>query len=243
MKDIQSLHDSRRINIKKVGVKDISYPIMVLDKAKRVQHTVANVNMYVNLPHHFKGTHMSRFIEILNKFHGEIHVKRFQEILAAMKDRLKAEAAHLEIAFSYFLHQNDRQAPGREYRCRMHGSLNKGDLLTIEVRVPIAPPSFPQQENIMPRSLGHWGHADISLRFEKFIWIEDVITLVEKTTSHDLHWPGGAETGLSVEQMTKALGKNFTDHPDITWFTITVENYSKGYNTFATLEWPGKTTT
>ena len=85
MKDIQSLSDSRRINIKKVGVKTVSYPITVLDKAQNCQHTIATANMYVNLPHEFKGTHMSRFVEILNEFHGEINIQSFHRILEKMK--------------------------------------------------------------------------------------------------------------------------------------------------------------
>ena len=81
MKDIQSQEDHRRINIKKVGVKTISYPITVLDKAHSRQDTVASVNMYVNLPHHFKRTHMSRFVEILNRYHGAIDIAKYHNIL------------------------------------------------------------------------------------------------------------------------------------------------------------------
>ncbi len=81
MKDIQSQSDDRRVNIKKVGVKTISYPIALLDKKNKRQHTIATVNMYVNLPHRFKGTHMSRFIEILNQFHGGWDVHSFNSIL------------------------------------------------------------------------------------------------------------------------------------------------------------------
>ena len=103
MKDIQSQPDHRRINIQKVGVKDIKYPVMVLDKAKKLQRTVASFNMYVSLPHRFKGTHMSRFIEILNQFHGEFDIKNLRLILEEMKTRLDAESAHLEIEFPYFL--------------------------------------------------------------------------------------------------------------------------------------------
>ncbi|MEA2083844.1 MAG: GTP cyclohydrolase, FolE2/MptA family [Thermodesulfobacteriota bacterium] len=103
MKDIQNQPDDRRINIKKVGIKGISYPISVLDKKKKIQKTVATVNMYVNLPHLFKGTHMSRFIEILNRFHGDINLRSFRLILEEMKTKLKAEAAHIEIEFPYFL--------------------------------------------------------------------------------------------------------------------------------------------
>jgi hypothetical protein len=116
MKDIQNLSDDRRINIRKVGVRRISYPVTVLDKARSIQKTVATVNMYVNLPHRFKGTHMSRFIEILNRFHGEINLKSFHRILQEMKDRLNAEAAHMEIEFPYFLQR------GQSPRFHRHGA-------------------------------------------------------------------------------------------------------------------------
>lgn len=113
MKDIQSSPDSRRINIRKVGVKTIHYPIIVLDKEKKTQQTVARVNMYVNLPHRFKGTHMSRFVEILNQFHGAFNLKTFHLILEEMKQRLDAEAAHLEIDFPYFRSTGQTQrSPG-----------------------------------------------------------------------------------------------------------------------------------
>lgn len=101
MKDIQNLADNRKINIQKVGVKNISYPIVLRDKAQSKQHTIASVNMYCNLPHQFKGTHMSRFIEILNDFHGDIDMNSFQLILERMKLKLEAEAAHLSIEFPF----------------------------------------------------------------------------------------------------------------------------------------------
>ncbi len=140
MKDIQSLPDLRRISIRKVGVKNITYPIIVLDKERKTQQTVARVNMYVNLPHRFKGTHMSRFVEILNRFHGKFNLRAFHRILEEMKVRLEAEAAHLEIAFPYFLHGRAQGAtPGLErYECRLHGSLADRLDLVVEVDVPVA---------------------------------------------------------------------------------------------------------
>jgi GTP cyclohydrolase I len=87
MIDVQSLTDYRNINVDKVGVKDIRYPITVMDKNCGVQNTVASINMYVNLPREFKGTHMSRFIEILNEFHGRLDIREFSMVLEAMKDR------------------------------------------------------------------------------------------------------------------------------------------------------------
>ncbi len=248
MKDIQSLHDNRRINIKKVGVKTISYPITVLDKANSVQHTVATVNMYVNLPHHFKGTHMSRFVEILNRFHGEINLQSFRRILAEMKQRLDAEAAHMEIAFPYFLRRiprNDAMVTDR-FECNMHGSLGDHDDLTLEITVPIIQPLRTQVTGELPASMGRWGHATVAVRFNNFIWIEDLISLIEKGISLDLHDSKilspkkGSDNqktkGISVESMTEKLGKILAGEPSLSWFSVTVENLTAGYSTFATLE-------
>lgn len=244
MKDIQNQPDFRRIDIQKVGVKNISYPLSVLDQENTTQQTVATVNMYVNLPHHFKGTHMSRFIEILNRFHGAINLKNFHLILAAMKDRLQAEAAHMEIDFPYFLKKKQGECSIlAEYHCAMHGSLGSTDDLVLTVEVPIYPPSPSQRAHGLPRSLGHWGLATVSVRLLHFIWIEDLIRGIETITSHNLCWPActngdaGAEA-LEVESITKALGRSLRDNAAIRWFSLTVKNYSEGCNTFASLEWP-----
>ena len=91
MIDVQSRRDRRKIDIKKVGVKGIQYPIIVQDRANGVQHVNAAINMYVNLPHHFKGTHMSRFIEILNEYRGQINIRSFEKILLKMREKLNAQ--------------------------------------------------------------------------------------------------------------------------------------------------------
>ncbi|MEN8188796.1 MAG: GTP cyclohydrolase I FolE2 [Thermodesulfobacteriota bacterium] len=236
MKDIQSQLDHNRINIKKVGVKTISYPITVLDKAKSKQRTIAMVNMYVNLPHHFKGTHMSRFVEILNRFHGEIDLNSFHTILEEMKSRLEAEAAHIEMAFSYFLARPQRQQSlkGDHYDCRMHGSLEENDDLEFSVDVPVSLPFPGQGDQGLPRSPGHWGKARVSVRFNHFIWIEDLITLVEgaidKERQECLQQISGP---FSVESLTRTIGTTLSDQEAIKWFSVTVENLAEGYSTFA----------
>ena len=101
--DVQNMPDNRQIPLRRVGIKNIRYPITVLDKAKGTQQTVASVNMYVNLPHQFKGTHMSRFVEILNEYRREINVKTFAKILAEMKNRLDSQEAQLEVDLPYFI--------------------------------------------------------------------------------------------------------------------------------------------
>ncbi len=246
MKDIQSQFDPRRIDIKKVGVKNISYPITVLDKARKVQRTVAAVNMYVYLPHQFKGTHMSRFVEILNRFRGEVNLHGFQLILEEMKARLDAPAAHMEMEFPYFLHRpgsTGRATRIGRYRCRMHGSLQQESDLTLEITVPIAAPEPLQGERGMPRSLGHWGDAVLTLRFCHFIWLEDIIDMAEevigrqRTATAGLFQDKDREFTLSVENMAKALGESLSGHPHIKWFSVLVDNLSEGFSTFATIQW------
>ncbi|MBW2472040.1 MAG: GTP cyclohydrolase I FolE2 [Deltaproteobacteria bacterium] len=254
MKDIQSQRDHRRINIQKVGVKDITYPVMVLDKAKKLQRTVANFNMFVNLPHRFKGTHMSRFIEILNQFHGEFDIKNLRLILEEMKKKLEAESAHLEIEFPYFVKQKMSHANAigtGEYKCKMHGILDENYELVLQISVPIAPRLRQQNGEGLPRFPGHWGNAVISIRYHNFIWIEDVIQMVEEVigqnriideafdyeirpTNHHLT----DNSMLSVEKISKALGRKLAENKDILSFSIRVENLSEGYKTFAILDGP-----
>src|SRR5665811_1154831 len=105
VEDVQGHADTRQIPINKVGIKDIYHPIKVKDRARGEQHTVANFNMYVNLPHNFKGTHMSRFVEILNHHEREISVESFKDMLAEMTELLEAESGHIEMSFPYFVNK------------------------------------------------------------------------------------------------------------------------------------------
>lgn len=241
MKDIQSEQDHRRINIKKVGVKTISYPITVLDKAKKRQHTVATVNMYVNLPHRFKGTHMSRFVEILNRFHGQIDLAGFHRILEEMKKRLDAEAAHVEMAFAYFLpgKQNPELLNACRYECRMHGALEESDDLEFQFTVPVSLPLKEITISGLPRSRGHWGHAVVAVRFRRFIWIEDIIIMVERAIEQVIgqeqeNSNQALQGSLSVEYLTRQIGACLAGLSAIKWFSVTVENLFDGYSTFAT---------
>jgi GTP cyclohydrolase I len=161
-----------------------------------------------------------------------------------MKEKLQAEEAHVEIEFPYFLKREGAQNTVgiNKYLCRMHGSLDDTDDLTLNIQVPIYPPVPAQSGNSLPRSLGRWGVAEISLRFRHFIWIEDLIKMVEEVTAHNLNWsdPPCLEVDrcLSVERLAKAIGAKLSGHEDIRWFTVTVKNLAPGLNTFASLEWP-----
>lgn len=235
MKDIQNLHDTRRIDIRKVGVKNISYPITVLDKARRTQQTVASVNMYVNLPHKFKGTHMSRFIEILNHFHGNFQVKTLHLILLEMKKRLEAEAAHLEISFPYFFSAEKQidSFRSRRYECSMHGSFKDEMDLILEVEVPVS--LYPDQGSgagHLRHAGGLWGKVAVSVRLCHFLWLEDLINLIEKGSEPT--W----DNNDSAESICHKIGSLLSTDPAFSWYRVVVENISRGYSTFASVEGP-----
>ncbi len=240
MKDIQNQEDHRRINIKKVGVKTISYPVTVLDKAHSKQQTIATVNMYVNLPHHFKGTHMSRFVEILNRYHGAIDITKFHDILEEMKDKLEAEAAHIEMSFAYFL-SGDSKDPGtlksRRYECCMHGSLEIEDDLEFRLEIPVSLPLAEKSGQGLPRSLGHWGRAVTGVKFRNFIWIEDLITLIEAAIDDEQDMaPIQGKDSMSVESLTHRIASSLDGEEAIKSFSLRVENLAEGYSTFATMD-------
>ena len=232
MKDIQSSADFRRIDIRKVGVKTLTYPIMVLDKANRTQSTVARINMYVNLPHQFKGTHMSRFVEILNQFHGAFNLKTFRLILETMKQRLDAEAAHLQMDFPYFLSTGGAESPLRHqrYDCRLHGSLAEDFTLQVEVDVPVALGSgIPPQAGSLA---GHWGMATVAVRMKAFLWIEDLIALVQQGMLQ------AESQAPSVERLCLRIGEALATSQAVQWYKVVVKNSASGYAAFAVSQWP-----
>lgn len=236
MKDIQSSFDSRRIDIRKVGVKTITYPIMVLDKANRTQSTVARVNMYVNLPHHFKGTHMSRFVEILNRFHGAFKLKTFRSILDDMKRRLNAEAAHLEMDFPFFLQTAGpmQAAMLRRYDCRLHGSLARNFDLKVEVDVPIVPS---RTESVQVGAFaGQWGMVTVAVRMRSFLWIEDLIALVEGGM------PALAGEHETVESLCLRISEVLMACQAFQWYKVVVKNSGNGYAAYAVVQWPEQST-
>ena len=189
LRDIQNEPDNRNLPINKVGVKNISYPVVVLDRAEGSQHTVARVNMYVDLPHHFRGTHMSRFVEILNRYQSGISTRNIREILSDMKRELAAETSHFEIEFPYFVTKAAPVSGERakmEYTCRLTGNSSQ-EHYTLEVRVPVL--------SLCPcsREISEYGahnqRSIISIRIQAVekIWIEDIIEIAEASASSDLY--------------------------------------------------------
>jgi len=189
--DVQSSADTRRLAINRVGIKGIRHPVKVKDKSVGVQHTIATFNMYVHLPHNFKGTHMSRFVEILNQHEREISVESFETILQEMVERLEAQSGYLEMNFPYFV---NKKAPVSgvqsllDYDVTLIGeTVNGKPRVTMKVLVPVTS-LCPCSKKISDRGAHNQrSHVTISIRTNEFIWIEDVIRIAEEQASCELY--------------------------------------------------------
>jgi GTP cyclohydrolase I len=189
--DVQGSADSRRIAIDKVGIKDIRHPVRVRDRSDGEQHTVATFNMYVYLPHNFKGTHMSRFVEILNSHEKEISVSSFKEMLREMAERLESEAGHIEMRFPYFV---NKRAPISgvqsllDYDVTFIGEVRDGKPeMSIKVVVPVTSLCPCSKEISDYGAHNQRSHVTVQVRNRGFIWVEEIIDLVEKEASSELY--------------------------------------------------------
>lgn len=252
MKDIQSLRDYRNIDIDKVGVKDIRYPIVVLDRTNGVQHTIANINMYVDLPRHFKGTHMSRFIEILNEYRREITIENFPRILEKMKERLNANSAHLEVEFPYFMEKEAPVSKARslmEYRCRFIGTLKEKKDIVLEILVPIATLCPCSKEMSERGAHNQRGVVRVALRFKGFVWIEEIIEIVEGCASSPVYallkredekfvTEYAYDHPMFVEDVVREIALRLSANKRISWFRVEAENWESIHNhsAYAALE-------
>ncbi|MCK5387107.1 MAG: GTP cyclohydrolase I FolE2 [Gammaproteobacteria bacterium] len=210
MEDVQSSQDTRQIPINKVGIKDIRHPVRVADRTGGEQNTIANFNMYVNLPHNFKGTHMSRFVEILNNHEREISVKSFKEMMVEMTERLEADSGHVEMSFPYFV---NKIAPVSnvqslmDYDVTFIGDFVDGDnKFTLKVLVPVT--------SLCPcsKKISDYGahnqrsHVTVTATLKDFMWIEEIIDLVEQEASCELY-------GLLKRPDEKAITERAYDNP------------------------------
>jgi GTP cyclohydrolase I len=190
--DVQNSEDSRQLPINKVGIKSIRHPIRVLDKGDGIQHTIATFNMYVGLPHNFKGTHMSRFVEILNSHDREISVESFESMLREMVVLLEAQTGHVEMSFPYFINKTAPISGVRslmDYEVTFIGEILDGGRYrqTTKVVVPVTS-LCPCSKKISERGAHNQrSHVTISATTNQFVWIEDIVTLAEKQASCELY--------------------------------------------------------
>jgi len=232
MRDVQNEFDNRNIEIDKVGVKNLRYPILLSDKSHDLQHTIATINMSVSLPHHFRGTHMSRFIEILNRYRRGMDIHRMGEIMKEMKQVLYAESAHLELEFPYFIEKEapvSRAKSLMEYKCKFIGSLNDNMKIFLGVAVPIITLCPCSKEISMYGAHNQRGEISVLLRFKKFLWIEDIIEKIEDCASAKIYsllkredekfiTEKAYENPTFVEDVVRNVALKFNKEQAISWY-------------------------
>ncbi len=243
--DIQGSPDTRRLAINQVGIKDIFHPVRVLDRSGGDQHTIANFNMYVNLPHNFKGTHMSRFVEILNKHEKEISVRSFADMLAEMTQHLEAERGHIEMRFPYFVNKTAPVSGVKslmDYQATLIGDHRDGKTrMSIRVVVPVT--------SLCPCSKGisEYGahnqrsHVTITVQTRSFVWIEEIIDVAESEASCELYGilkrpdekyvtERAYDNPKFVEDIVRDVAQRLNEDERVVSYVIESENFESIHN-------------
>ncbi len=244
VEDVQNRADTRQIPINQVGIKDINHPVKVKDRSAGEQHTVANFNMYVNLPHNFKGTHMSRFVEILHR-EREISVESFGSLLAEMTERLEADSGHIEMTFPYFVM---KKAPisgvesYMDYHATLTGKRVKGVTeMWVKVIVPVTS-LCPCSKKISERGAHNQrSHVTISAKLREHMWIEELIEIAESEASCELYGilkrpdekyvtERAYDNPKFVEDMVRDVAVRLNDEPRIGAYVVESENFESIHN-------------
>ena len=245
MEDVQNRIDKRKIPINKVGIKDIKHPVAVNDRGGKVQHTIANFNMYVSLPENFKGTHMSRFVEILNQHEYEITVKSFQEMLGEVAEKLEAKTAHIEMQFPFFI---SKTAPASkveslmDYDVSLIGVLDHGKL-DISTRIIVPATSLcPCSKKISDYGAHNQrSHITVEVKTSDFIWIEELIEMVESQASAEvfslLKRPDekvvtemAYDNPKFVEDLVRDVAGKLNNDKRISHYAVEAENFESIHN-------------
>lgn len=251
--DVQSGRDHRELRIDKVGVRGLRFPIQIRDKARSHQNTIATIEMCVDLPKEFKGTHMSRFIEVLNAHGSIVHVENIEDILRAMQAKLHADTAHLEMEFPFFL---TKKAPvtGRagvmDYTARFAASVS-GEKMDFVLTVIVGVTTLCPCSKAISKHGAHnqRGNVTVSIRSDKVIWIEELIALVEASASSELYsllkredekavTERAYENPVFVEDLVRNVALKLNANTDVTWYRVEAENYESihNHNAYACIE-------
>ena len=260
MEDVQSRLDGRGVALDEVGVTGLRYPIVVLDRARGQQHTVAQIAMSVNLPHQFKGTHMSRFLEVLNEHRGEVTMNTLPAILQSVQDRLQAESARIEVAFPYFLEREPPVTAARalmDYSCafvgRRYGGRNDF-MLRVETPITTLCPCSKAISDYGAHNQRGYVTIDIKGQTDekgehRLIWIEELIEIAERSASAPVYpllkrpderhvTMQAFDNPVFVEDVVRNVAIELQAETRISWFRIHARNDESIHNhsVFAQLE-------
>ena len=245
--DIQSQADSREVSLSQVGVKGLEYPIRVLDKVKKIQYTTAKVDLFADLPQHFKGTHMSRFVEIFHSYREDLSMPRFLEMLTQIREDLEAESAFGSMCFPYFVEKKApvSQLPGIiSCQCRYRGRVSKEPgtkNFTVAVSVPVNT-VCPCSRAISDRGAHNQrGIVTVELELGPFFWIEDIIALVESSASSPVYslvkredekyiTERAYDNPVFVEDLVRDVYVKVRDMDQFPRFSVEAENFESIHN-------------
>ncbi|OGV76968.1 MAG: GTP cyclohydrolase [Methylotenera sp. RIFCSPLOWO2_02_FULL_45_14] len=245
IEDVQNLADIRQLAIDKVGIKAIRHPVKVKDKTGGAQHTVAIFNMYVHLPQHFKGTHMSRFVEILNSNEREISVESFQIILKEMASRLEAQSGHIEMTFPYFINKSAPVSGVKsllDYEVTFIGEIKNGKHdIKVKVLIPVTSLCPCSKKISAYGAHNQRSHVTVTIGLRKFMWIEDMIAMVEAQASSELYGllkrpdekyvtERAYDNPKFVEDMVRDIATTFNNEPRIKNYIVECENFESIHN-------------
>lgn len=190
MRDVQSEKDFRNIIIEKVGVSSIRYPIRVMDKQNGFQNTVALVDLLVDLPSEYRGTHMSRFVEILNKHRNNMSLSNLEQILDETKNELKAKVAHIILRFPYFILKKapvTKEESFMDYECAFIASKDENFDFVLEVNVPVHLLCPCSKEISAFGAHNQRAQVKVRVKMNRLVWIEDIVEIVEKAASSPVY--------------------------------------------------------
>ena len=245
IENVQNLADIRQLAIDKVGIKAIRHPVKVKDKTGGAQHTVAIFNMYVHLPQHFKGTHMSRFVEILNSNEREISVESFQIILKEMASRLEAQSGHIEMTFPYFINKSAPVSGVKsllDYEVTFIGEIKNGKHdIKVKVLIPVTSLCPCSKKISAYGAHNQRSHVTVTIGLRKFMWIEDMIAMVEAQASSELYGllkrpdekyvtERAYDNPKFVEDMVRDIATTFNNEPRIKNYIVECENFESIHN-------------
>lgn len=261
MEDVQNRPDLRQLPIDRVGVSDLRYPIVVLDREHQKQQTVAQLSISVALSHDFKGTHMSRFIEVLNDHRGEITLRTLPALLKDIKARLSAESAHFEASFPYFLERTAPVSGARtlmDYDCCFSAEMNgEREDFILGVRVPVTT-LCPCSKAISDYGAHNQrGYVDTRVRSVRgtdgnraLIWIEEIVELVERSASAPVYpllkrpderhvTMQAYDKPMFVEDLVRDVAQCLQNDRRVSWFCTHAKNDESIHNhsAFAQIEW------
>ncbi|MCF7918450.1 MAG: GTP cyclohydrolase FolE2 [Candidatus Cloacimonetes bacterium] len=188
--DVQSESDGRKVTINRVGVKNIRYPIVVEDRKNKTQHTVAKIDLYVELDSKERGTHMSRFLEVLNRYHQENLVANLEVFLLEIKKELKAQAAYARFEFPYFIEKTapvSRIKSLLSYECIFEAAYSDEYKLMIGVTVPVTTLCPCSKEISEKGAHNQRSYVTVEVLFKEFVWLEELIELVEGSASCEIY--------------------------------------------------------